>query len=123
MDVKATAKYVRLSPSKARDLVGKMRGLPVADALRVVDFNERKGALHIGKVLRSAIANAEHNAKLSVADLQVKEAVIDEGPRLRRYWARARGGASPIQRKTCHISIVLTDGEEEAAAEPDESRA
>lgn len=117
MDVSATAKYVRLSPSKARDLAGKMRGLPVAEALRVVDFNERKGALHIGKVLRSAIANAENNAKLEVGDLLVKEALVDEGPRLRRYWARARGSASPIRRRTCHISIVLTDGvaEEESS--------
>lgn len=117
MDVRATAKHVRLSASKARDLVAKMRGLSVAEALKVVDFSERKGALHIGKVLRSAIANAENNAKLSVEDLQVRDAVVDEGPRLRRYWARARGGASPIRRKTCHISIVLTDGEEEEGSD------
>ena len=121
MDVRAIAKHVRMSPSKARDLVDKVRGLPVADALRVVDFSERKGALHIGKALRSAIANAENNAKLSVGDLHVKHAVIDEGPRLKRFWARARGGASPIRRKTCHISIVLTDGLEAEEQESDQA--
>lgn len=112
MDVTATAKYVRLSPSKARDMAKQLRGLGVADALKVTDFGPRKAAKMIGKALKSAIANAEHNAKLSVDELTVKEALVDGGPTFKRFWARARGGASPVTRKTCHIKIVLTDGQD-----------
>lgn len=110
MEVTAISKYVKLSADKATDLVRRMRGLPVAEALKITEFSERKAALHIGKTLKSAIANAENNAKLSIADLRVKEAVVDKGPMTKRYWARARGMASPILRRTCHIRIVLTDG-------------
>ena len=116
MDVIATAKFSRLSPSKARDLAARLRGLPVAQALGLVEFSERKAALLIGKVLKSAVANAEHNAKLPTEGLRVKEAIVDEGPRMRRFWARARGSASPIAKRMCHIRVVLTDGKTEAPA-------
>jgi len=116
MDVTATAKYVRISPTKVRDLARRMRGLPVASALQVVDFSERKGARYLGKTLKSAIANAENNAKLDVDELLVKEAVVDEGPRLRRQWPRARGMASPIMKRMCHIRVVLTDGKQKEEA-------
>ena len=86
-----------------------MQGLPVAEALRMVDLNERKAAFHVAKTLKSAIANAENNAKLSVDDLRVKEAVVDNGPMLKRFRPRARGGASRILKRTCHIKVVLTD--------------
>jgi large subunit ribosomal protein L22 len=111
MDVKATARFVRLSPFKARDLIRRLKGQPVAEALKVTEFSSRKAAVLIGKTLKSALANAEKNAKLDVDDLTVKEAVIDEGPRLKRHWQRARGMASPILKRTCHIRIVLTDGQ------------
>lgn len=77
MEVTARTKFARLSPSKARDLARKMQGLPVADALKITDFSARKAAGLIGKTLKSAIANAENNAKLAVDELTVKEAVID----------------------------------------------
>lgn len=109
MEVTATAKYVRSSPGKARDLARRLRGLPVADALAATQFSERKMAFLIGKALKSAIANAEHNEKMALDKLWVKEAVIDEGPSLKRYRARARGAASRILKRTCHIRIVLTD--------------
>jgi len=112
MEIKATTRYVRMSPSKARDLARRMQGLPVSEALQLTDFSPRKAARLIGKTLKSAVANAENNADLSVDDLLVKEAVVDEGPRLRRFWPRARGGVSRIQKKTSHIKIVLTDGQE-----------
>jgi large subunit ribosomal protein L22 len=111
MEVRAVSKYARLSADKARDLVRRMRGLPVNEALKIVDFSPRKAAVVIGKALRSAIANAENNRKLSVEDLRVTKAVIDEGPALRRYWARARGMVRPIRHRTCHVTIVLSDGE------------
>ena len=114
MEVKATARYVRLSPSKARDLTRRMQGKPVSEALKVTELSERKAAFEIGKALKAAIANAQNNAKLSTDDLVVKQAVINEGPRLKRFWPRARGMVSPVKKKTCHICIVLTDGESEA---------
>jgi len=109
MIVTATAKYVRMSPSKGRDLARRMRGLPVSEALKITELSERKAAFLVGKTLKSAIANAENNAKLAVDKLRVKEAVINDGPMLKRHWPRARGSASPILKRTCHISIVLTD--------------
>ena len=115
MDVRAISRFVRLSPQKARDLVRRMRGMGVTDAIRVAEFSNRKAARLIGKTLKSALANAKKNAKLDVAELTVKQAVIEEGPRIRRYWSRARGGVSPIRRRTCHISIILTNGRQDNA--------
>jgi len=110
MEVQAKARYARLSPGKARDLARKMTGLPVSEALQLVAFSERKAARLLAKTLKSAVANAEHNAELAVDSLRVKTAVVDEGPTLKRYWPRARGGASPILKRTCHITVTLTDG-------------
>jgi large subunit ribosomal protein L22 len=110
MEVQAITKNVRMSPSKARDLAKRLRGVDVAEALRVTSVGERKAAFHIGKTLKSAIANAENNADLVVDDLRVKEAVVDEGRAMKRYWPRARGMVSHIRKRSCHIKIVLTDG-------------
>jgi large subunit ribosomal protein L22 len=110
MEIVATMRFARMAPSKGRALARKLRGLPVADALKIVDFSISKAGFLIGKTLKSAIANAENKAKLSVDNLTVKKAVVDEGPRLKRFWPRARGSASPILKRMCHIRIVLTDG-------------
>lgn len=110
MEVKAITKYVRLSPSKARDLTRAIQGKSVERALSITQTSQRKAARLIYKTLRSAIANAEENKKLSADDLYVKSAVIEEGPRYKRYWPRARGSVSPIQRRMSHIKIVLCDG-------------
>ena len=112
MQVTATTKFVRLSPTKARDLARRVQGLPVSDAMALTDFSPRKAAEMIGKTLKSAIANAQNNENLSADDLVVKEAVVDDGPTMRRYWPRARGGASPIKKRMCHIRVVLTDGKD-----------
>jgi large subunit ribosomal protein L22 len=109
MEVVARAKNVRLSPLKARDLARELQGLPVSAALRVVEFSERKAAFYLGKTLKSAISNAEHNNELDAETLIVKEAVVEEGPRLKRFWPRARGSVSPIRKRMSHIKIVLTD--------------
>ncbi len=109
MDVTATAKFVRISPTKVRDLTRAIQGKSVDQALRITEFNKRKGAFLVGKTLKSAIANAENNAALSVEDLFVKKAVVDGGPIIKRYQPAARGMAKPIQKKTSHISITLTD--------------
>ncbi|OGV61603.1 MAG: 50S ribosomal protein L22 [Lentisphaerae bacterium RIFOXYC12_FULL_60_16] len=115
MDVTARTRFVRLSPLKARDMVRRLPGMRVADALRVTEFSNRKAALQLGKTLRSAIANARENAKLDASDLIVKQAVVEEGPRLKRHWSRARGSVSPIRRRMCHIRIVVTDGREQVS--------
>jgi large subunit ribosomal protein L22 len=110
MEVKAVTKYVRLSPRKARDMARAIQGLPVAEAIKAVEFSERKAARQLEKTIRSAVANAENNAKLSADDLRVKEAMIGEGPAMKRFWARSRGMVSRIRKRTSHITIVLSDG-------------
>lgn len=110
MEVKAVTKYVRLSPRKARDMARAIQGLPVADAIKTVEFSERKAARQLEKTIRSAVANAENNAKLSADDLRVKEATIGEGPAMKRFWARSRGMVSRIRKRTSHVTIVLSDG-------------
>lgn len=110
MQVMAVTKYVRISPWKVRDLAQEIQGRPAADALNLVNFSERKGAFEVGKTLKSAIANAEHNAGLSADELIVEKAVVEQGPALKRWMPRARGSASAILKRTSHIRIVLTDG-------------
>lgn len=110
MEVTALSKYVRIAPSKAMDLAKAIQGLPVEEALKVTQFSARKAAKLIGKTLQSAVANAEHNANLAAEDLKVKEAVVTPGPVFRRSWARSRGSASPIRKRTSHIKITLSDG-------------
>lgn len=86
-----------------------IQGRPVSEAINLTAASKRRAALQIAKTLKSAIANAENNNGLSADNLIVKEAVIDDGPRMRRYWPRSRGMVSPIARRTCHIKIVLSD--------------
>lgn len=112
MDITAKSKFVRLSPRKARDFARRVQGLSAGDALKITEFGTRKAARLIGKTLKSAIANAENNANLSVEELTVKTAVVEEGPRMKRYWPRARGGVSRIKKRMSHIRVVLTDGKQ-----------
>ena len=111
MDIRATAKYIRLSPKKGRDLAREISGLPVGSALSMMQFNKRKAAFYLAKTLKSAIANAENNAQLSVDHLWVKQAVVEEAPRMKRFWPSAKGGALPIAKTMCHMKVVLTDEE------------
>lgn len=116
MEVYAITKFVRMAPSKARELAQAVQGLPVQDALNKALFTKSKAGEMIGKTIKSAIANAENNAELSAETLFVKQALVDRGPQQRRFWARARGMASPIKRKTSHIKIVLSDEKASASA-------
>jgi|ERR1043166_2396442 large subunit ribosomal protein L22 len=109
MEVRSIYKYARISAFKAREVTREIQGLPVSAALDLLTFTPKKAAFLIGKTLKSAIANAENNANLKPDGLVVKEAVVDEGPTLKRIMARARGSASPIQKRTSHIRIVLSD--------------
>ena len=110
MDVVATLKFARMSAGKGRQMAAMIQGLPVNEALKLTGFKGRKSAVLIGKTLKSAIANAEHNAGLSADELIVEKAVVEEGPHIKRWMPRARGSASPILKRTSHIRIVLTDG-------------
>jgi large subunit ribosomal protein L22 len=109
MEVRSTFKYARISPFKAREVTREIQGLPVSTALDLLAFTPKKAAFLIGKTLKSAIANAENNANLKPDGLVVKEAIVGEGPTLKRIMARARGSASGILKRTSHIRIVLSD--------------
>jgi large subunit ribosomal protein L22 len=109
---KATAKYVSMSPTKVRRVVDLIRGLPASEAQAIVKFDPHAASEPIGKVLDSAIANAEHLAhvrsqRLDPADLFITEAFVDEGPTLKRFRPRAQGRAFRIRKRTSHITIVV----------------
>src|ERR1051326_6145747 len=109
MEVRSIYRYARISPFKVREVTREVQGLPVAAGYDVLAFTPKKAAFLIGKTLKSAVANAENNANLKVDGLVVKEAVVGEGPTLKRIMARARGSASRILKRTSHIRIVLSD--------------
>jgi large subunit ribosomal protein L22 len=109
MEVRSIYKYARISPFKVREVTREIQGLPVSAALDLLAFTPKKAAFLIGKTLKSAIANAENNANLKPDGLVVKEAIVGEGPTLKRIIARARGSASRILKRTSHIRIVLSD--------------
>jgi large subunit ribosomal protein L22 len=113
MKVRAQAKYVRQSPYKVRRVLDLVRGLPVQEAEDVLRLTQRGATEPITKVLKSAVANAEHNHALDADDLVVAEAYADEGPTLKRYRPRARGRATRIRKRTSHITIVVSDMNEE----------
>jgi large subunit ribosomal protein L22 len=115
----ASATYVRISPTKARAVMNLIRGRHVEDARRVLKFTQRSSAVPIGKVLDSAIANAEHNRGLPGDELVVARAWVDEGPTLKRFRPRALGRATRIRKRTCHIYVVVGRSEEAIAALPE----
>lgn len=105
--VTALSKGIRVSAQKCRLVADMVRGLPVANALNILQFSQQKSAGLIKKTLESAIANAEHNQGIDIDTLRVKEIYIDKGPSLKRFTARAKGRGSKIEKQTCHINIVV----------------
>ncbi len=117
---RAKARYVRSSASKARAVLDLIRGESCDRADEILQFSERRIARTVARCLDSAIANAEHNSNLPATELYVASCYADEGPTLKRWRPRARGRATPIMKRTCHITIVLaryTLEEREARAE------
>jgi large subunit ribosomal protein L22 len=113
---KATARYVRVSPNKTRRVINLIRGLPAVEAQAIVKFDPHSASEPVGKVLDSAIANAEHLAhvrsqRMDADDLFVAEAFVDEGPTLKRFRPRAQGRAYRIRKRTSHITIVVAPAE------------
>ena len=115
-EVKASSKYVRTSPRKARLVVEHIRGRSVPEARTVLAFTQRAVARDIEKLLKAAVANAEANHGLIGDDLLVSAAYVDEGPVFKRWRARARGRAARIRKRTCHITLKLSPTEDVAVS-------
>lgn len=110
-EVKAIARYVRMSPYKVRRVLDQIRGRTYREALIILEFMPYKSCDPILKVLRSAVANAEHNNGLDPATLVVSKAFADGGPSLRRFRPRAQGRAYQIRKPTCHITVAVAPAE------------
>ena len=110
MEVKAVARFVRMSPRKVRRVVDVIRGKGGPEALITLKFMPQAAAQVVGKLLKSALANAEHNHDLKADDLKVVRAFVDGGPTLKRIQPHAQGRAFPIKKRSSHITIVV--GEE-----------
>ena len=116
-EARATQRSTRQSPYKMRLVIDEIRGKTVNDALAYLAFSKKHAALQIAKVLRSAVANAEHaareaNESLDVDLLFVKHAIVNEGQKLKRFTPAAMGRATPVQKRTSHVEIVVSEQEE-----------
>ena len=110
MEVKAISRYVRISPQKVRKIAGAIKGKPVETGLGILKFMPQKSAGIVEKIVRSAVANADQNTSIDVDDLVVRNLIVDQGPSLKRFKARARGRGSRILKRTAHITVVLAEG-------------
>jgi large subunit ribosomal protein L22 len=108
-EVKAVARYIRMSPRKARRVLDQIRGQSYRDALILLEFMPYRACEPILKVLRSAAANAEHNEGMKRTELIITQAYADMGPSLRRFRPRAQGRAYQIRKPTCHITVAVTN--------------
>ena len=104
----ARARYVRITPMKARRVVDMVRGMPAQEAITVLQFAPQGAAETVRKLIASAVANAETTEGLDATDLVISQAMVDEGPTMKRWRARAQGRASRINKRTSHITVVVT---------------
>ncbi|HHV72339.1 MAG TPA: 50S ribosomal protein L22 [Clostridia bacterium] len=111
MEAKAVARYIRISPRKARIVLDLIRGKDVREALAILKYTPKAAAPIIEKVVKSAIANAEHNYDLDGDNLYIAQAYANEGPTLKRFRPRAQGRAARINKRTSHITVVLKEKE------------
>lgn len=109
MEVKAVARYMRISPQKVRNLVGAIKGKPVEAALDILKFMPQKSTNIVEKIIRSAAANADQNPDIDVDSLVVRNIIADQGPVLKRFRARARGRGTRILKRTTHITVILAE--------------
>ena len=109
MEVKAVLRHVRVSPQKVRTLVDAVKGRPVERALDSLKFMPQKASGILEKVIRSAVANADQNHGIDIDRLLVRNVLADQGPTLKRFRARARGRGARILKRTCHITVVLSE--------------
>ena len=109
MEVKAVSRYVRISSQKVRMLVGAVKGRRAEDGLNMLKFMPQKAAHIVEKIIRSAVANAEHNMDVDVDSLVIRNITADQGPTLKRFKARARGKGTRILKRTAHITVILAE--------------
>lgn len=107
-ETKAIARYIRMSPFKVRRVLDQIRGLSYREALIILEFMPYRACDPVLKVLRSAVANAEHNAGLDPSTLVITQAYADMGPSLKRFRPRAQGRAYQIRKPTCHITVAVS---------------
>ena len=112
MEVKAQARFVRIAPRKVRVVMDLIRGKGAGEALSILSFIPKRASGIISKVLRSALANAEHNHEMDGDELYISQAYVDEGPTLKRFRPRAFGRAARIRKRTSHLTIILKEREE-----------
>ena len=110
--VRASARYVRIAPRKARLVADQVRGLHIEKARALLQFSPRGAARDIHKLIDSAAANAENNHDLIGDEMRISSITVDEGPTLKRYRPRAQGRATPIHKRTSHIAVALTPAED-----------
>jgi large subunit ribosomal protein L22 len=109
MEARAKARFIRVTPRKARRVVDLIRGMPADQAQATLKFAPQSASDPVGKVLDSAIANAEHQSHLDASSLVVSGAWVDEGPTLKRFRPRAQGRGYRIEKKTSHITVIVSD--------------
>jgi large subunit ribosomal protein L22 len=109
MEVKAVTKYVRISPQKVRKLVDAIKGQPVESGLNMLKYMPQKAAGLVEKTVRSAAANADNNHGIDVDSLVIQNLIVDQGPSLKRFRARARGRGARILKRSSHITVVLAE--------------
>lgn len=112
MEARAIAKFIRVSPRKARMVVDLVRGKKLEEALAILRYTPNKAAEAVTKVVKSAAANAEHNYEMDKEELVISQIFVDQGPSLKRVMPRAMGRADIIKRKTSHITVVVSDKKE-----------
>jgi len=111
MKINASARFVRISPSKVRPFARLLTGKSLKEAVSAAGFSSQKGAFFVGKLLKSMAANLTSN-ELKSNDFYVEKVAVEQGPTAKRFWPRSRGMARPVAKRTCHIRIVLTDNKE-----------
>jgi large subunit ribosomal protein L22 len=109
MEVRAVAKYVRISPTKVRRVATTIKGKPVEDALNLLGYMPQRSAKILAKVIRSAVANADQKPGIDVDSLSVSNITVNQGPSLKRFRPRAMGRTSRILKRTSHVTIVLAE--------------
>lgn len=109
MEAKAVAKYIRIAPRKIRIVMDLIRGKNVGEAFAILKFTPKVGAEVIEKVLKSAVANAEHNFDMNADKLYIASAYVDQGPTLKRIHPRSRGQAFKILKRSSHVTVVVKE--------------
>lgn len=121
IEARAIARFVRISPRKARCVINSIRGKNVSEAFNLLEFSPKKAAKIILNVLKSAVANAVNNHGLSEENLYVAACWVNDGPRMKRVWPRGRGRADIFQKRMSHITIIVRDREKENSLKSEKS--